>query len=76
MTKTTNQLIVEIVGIMNAPFGIVSKDPQVIAELICGPRQQDEHMKAWRFECYRTGNFHYSPRYSSRIVYGIRDYVA
>lgn len=55
---------------------IQSKDPQDIIGLFVGPRQQDEHMKAWRFECYRTGNFHYSPRYSNRIVYGIRDYVA
>ena len=54
-------------------FSIVSKDPQVIAELLCGPRQQDEHVRAWRFECYRTGNFHYAPRYSNRIVYGVRE---
>lgn len=37
------------------------------------PQQQEEHIRAWRWECYRTGNYHVWPRYSNRIVYGSRE---
>jgi len=31
---------------------IQSTDPQVIIELLCGPLQHNEHMKAWRWHLY------------------------
>ena len=31
---------------------IQSTDPQVIAELLCGPQQQDEHCRGWRWHLY------------------------
>lgn len=36
------------------------------------PPRYDLHMQAWRFHCWQTGNYHYWPRYSNRIVYGVR----
>lgn len=33
----------------------------------------DEYVKAWKWSCYITGNFHYWPKYSNRIVYGRRN---
>ena len=37
------------------------------------PQDQNEHVKAWRWHCFTTGNYHYWPRYSNRIVYGARE---
>jgi hypothetical protein len=33
-------------------FAIISDDPQVIRELLCGPIQHDEHMRGYRWEIY------------------------
>lgn len=32
--------------------------------------QANEHVKAWRWNCYRTGNYHYWPEFSNVIIYG------
>lgn len=35
--------------------------------------EPNEHVKAWRWHCFTTGNYHYWPKYSNRIVYGSRE---
>jgi len=45
-----------------------------IRDLLCGPPQADEHVKLWRWDCYRAGNYHYWPEFSNRIIYGEREH--
>lgn len=52
---------------------ITSPDPQDIIALFVGERQHDAHVSSWRWHNYFTGNYHYFPRYSNRIVYGARE---
>jgi hypothetical protein len=33
----------------------------------------DAHVMAWRWYCTHTGNYHYWPKYSNRIVYGRKE---
>lgn len=39
---------------------------------VLAPPKFDAHVKDWRWNCYATGNYHYWPEYSNRIVYGSR----
>lgn len=32
--------------------------------------QTNEHVKAWRWHCYTTGNYIEQPKYSGKLVYG------
>lgn len=43
----------------------------LILEVLC-PDKFDKHVQAWRWHSYTTGNYHYWPRYSNRMVYGAR----
>ncbi len=33
-------------------YAIISDDPQIIRELLCGPIQHNEHVKGWRWKQY------------------------
>jgi hypothetical protein len=53
-------------------FESTPKAMEVLLESFFG-MQPDKHVQDWRWHCYSTGNYHYWPKYSNRIVYGSRE---
>ena len=51
---------------------MVTGSAEALIDAFFGPKQHDQHCQLWRWHCYTSGNFHYSPPHSNRIVYGVR----